>query len=223
MSVLETIVRIVAPHVCLQCGREDDALLCDDCEMSLIPITSRCYRCHVPSVDFSVCRACSDATPLTQVVPCFRYDGVARQLVHKMKYGRARGAADEIGVRMARHSTLVTADTLLVHAPTATSRVRMRGYDQAALIARTVARQTQCGHDSLLMRLGQKRQVGANRAQRARQLEDAFRIRHPERVSGTHIVLIDDVLTTGATLEAAARILLAAGASQVDALVFAQA
>ena len=67
------------------------------------------------------------------------------------------------------------------------------------------------------------RQVGANRRERLRQLHSAFRVVRPDVVRGRHIVLVDDVLTTGATLETAARVLLNAGAARVSAVVLAQA
>jgi ComF family protein len=114
-------------------------------------------------------------------------------------------------------------NVVIVHVPTASSRVRRRGYDQARLLARAISKHTGLPHRPLLTRMGQHHQVGARREQRVTQLASAFRVSNPKPVDGNHIILIDDVLTTGATLEAAARALKAAGAKRVDGLVFAQA
>jgi len=73
------------------------------------------------------------------------------------------------------------------------------------------------------MRLGQQQQHTTTRAQRLTQLTHAYVVPHPELIAGQHVVLVDDVITTGATLEAAARAVKAAGAKRVSAIVFAQA
>jgi predicted amidophosphoribosyltransferase len=91
------------------------------------------------------------------------------------------------------------------------------------LIAKAVAaEQKKMRHASLLARYGQTRQVGATRQKRQQQVDNMFAVRKPELIKDAHILLIDDILTTGASLEAAAKILKAAGAKQVDAAVFAQ-
>ena len=98
----------------------------------------------------------------------------------------------------------------------------MRGYDHAALLARELARHTELTTMPVLRRVGQTRQVGATRSQRLKQLEGAFYVRRPEEIQGKKILLVDDLVTTGATLEAAARCLRLAGARTVSAVVFAQ-
>jgi predicted amidophosphoribosyltransferase len=74
-----------------------------------------------------------------------------------------------------------------------------------------------------IIRLGQTRQVGSRKTDRMKQLQDAYRVTHLNQIRGKHIIIVDDVLTTGATLESVAKILRGAGASRVDALVFARA
>jgi ComF family protein len=151
------------------------------------------------------------------------YNGPAKELIHKLKFERAGAAADDIARILALRLPALNEDTVVSFIPTATARVRIRGYDQAALIARRLAALRGVPCLPLLSRHGRQRQVGQSKAVRRKQLQRAFRIKIPYPVRYEHVVLIDDVLTTGATLEAAATVLCKAGVQRVDAVVFAAA
>jgi predicted amidophosphoribosyltransferase len=99
--------------------------------------------------------------------------------------------------------------------------VRQRGYDQTRLIARVFAKQRGLPCDELLVRRGQSRQVGSDRKHRQEQAAKNYQSKQ-NIAKGTEVLLIDDILTTGATLEASAKILYQAGAKTVNAVVFAQ-
>lgn len=145
-------------------------------------------------------------------------------MVWRLKFGRVQSAAEAMATRMAElYGAMVAKDVLIMPVPTATKRVRRRGYDQAVLIARSFSRQTGCEYTPLLMRLGSQEQIGADRQQRRDQLQGVFRVKNASKVVGARILLIDDVMTTGATLEAAALVLKQAGARSVGSLVFARA
>lgn len=223
MSILEKIISVIAPHTCLECGVEADVLLCENCRQSLPLVPSRCYRCKTVTDDYAVCRTCQPSTPLRQVVVYTHYQAAAKELIHRIKYERAQSGVREIAQLLYERSGALPNKVVLTHIPTASSRVRLRGYDHAKLTARFLARESSLPHFTLLRRLGQAQQMGAHRAERLRQLQQAFRPVHKELIQGAHIVLIDDVLTTGATVETAARILRRAGAARVSAIVFAQA
>lgn len=223
MSIIESAVRLFAPYTCIGCGVEEDLMLCDDCLLGLSPVSSRCYKCGVATEDYAVCWECQASSSLNAVRVCVQYRELARQIVHRMKYERAKAATREIAHVMAGPANHLPAGVLLVPIPTATSRVRMRGYDHAALLAKELAIATHQSYAPLLRRLGQAHQVGASRSERLRQLESVFRPVRPGAIQGKRIMLVDDVLTTGATLESAARVLKHCGAKQVHAIVFAQA
>jgi ComF family protein len=110
---------------------------------------------------------------------------------------------------------------VLVPIPTATSRVRQRSFDHTILLAQSISNMTKLPTRNFLKRLGQSRQVGAKREDRVRQAAGVYYARS-RNIKGRKILLIDDVVTTGATLQAATKVLRAAGASKVDALVFAK-
>ncbi|GLI92085.1 ComF family protein [Methylocystis echinoides] len=158
-----------------------------------------------------------------------RYDSdKARSLAHRLKYHDRLELAGPMGRWMARAGADLLPDAdLLVPIPLHRLRLAARRFNQSAELARVVSRE--CGAPVETMALARVKatapQVGLSRAQRAVNLAGAFRV-DPLRAAvleGQRIVLIDDVLTTGATANAAARALLKAGAAQVDLLVFARA
>jgi ComF family protein len=193
-----------------------------DCTRRLTPVAPMCYRCRELTDSGKTCPTCRAHSDLFAVRAVAVYQGVAKDLVWQLKFKGAQAAATEIAATMARFAPH-SPEYVLVPASTATSRVRQRGFDQATLIARELARKTGLPFSRALRRSGQHHQVGANRAQRLIQLQHAYRVVATHTVQGKHVILIDDVLTTGATLEAAAKALKAAGAKRVSALVFARA
>lgn len=221
--LLSPLLALLAPHDCIGCSAEG-SLVCRRCERSLEPAEQRCYRCHMLTAQSQTCLECRSVSPLRAVYATTRYTGIAKDLVWKLKFGRAKAAADDIGRMVAfRMSTRSTRDMIITYVPTANSRVRQRGYDQAALIAAVVARRLSVPCYPLLSRAHDRKQVGADRTTRTTQLQAAFRPIKRRHLYGARVLLIDDVVTTGATLEAAAAALIAGGAKSVDAAVFAQA
>lgn len=111
-------------------------------------------------------------------------------------------------------------DVIIIPVTTATSRIRRRGYDHTKLLARELAHLNHLSYQNHLIRLNQTRQVGSSRQTRQQQLLGAFRVLHPRKIAGKDVLLVDDVLTSGATLEEAARVLKSAGVRHVAAVVF---
>jgi ComF family protein len=152
-------------------------------------------------------------------------DGPARKLAHRLKYSDRSELARPIARWMARAGADILADAdLIAPVPLHPMRLWRRRFNQAALLAREVARETgkPCDVGALLRIKATRSQVGLSRTQRAENVQGAFRVAEGAEVRGRKVVLIDDVLTSGATVNAAARSLLRAGASRVDVLVFAR-
>ena len=181
----------------------------------------RCWRCLRDPPSFACARA------------AFVYDGAIRRAILAFKH-RDRG---ELAAMLARHmaragiSLLETGQmdamgVVVVPVPLHRWRLWVRGFNQAALLAREVARLT--GRDWLpdaLERVRMTRaQQGLNRAERLRNLSGAFRVppRHQERLRGRTVILVDDVLTTGSTAQRCAQALLKAGAGEVRVLTLAR-
>lgn len=221
MSFLDTLIGLIAPHYCLSCGCQD-ALLCQGCASSIVGIPERCYRCHKLSDGYRTCKSCRSSSFLYAVLAAKPYDTVPKMLVGSLKFNGAQAAAADMARDMA--AVLGIHDAMyVVPVPTTTDRVRYRGYDQAVLLAKRLAALTGQRYDYALRRQGRKHQVGASRHIRLQQLKEAFYVPNPSAIRGKHILLVDDVCTTGATLEAAARVLHAAGAARISAIVYAQA
>lgn len=221
MWKVDQILQVFAPFDCLNCKTEG-LLLCKDCQRSALPsLPQCCYKCLTPTVA-SVCYKCRATTDLSDVWAATIYKDVIVQLVGRLKFARTQAAAHIIAQIMVQRLPSFSERTVVIHVPTANQRVRQRGYDQAQLIAREFARSQGLGYQALLRRQGKTRQVGANRTERLLQLQNAYYCPKPDLVYSAHILLVDDVLTTGATIETAAKVLKAAGAAEVRAVTFAQ-
>jgi ComF family protein len=150
------------------------------------------------------------------------YEGLAKQLIHDFKFSRKQAAARPLARMTVECLPFLPPDTIVTHVPTATSRIRQRGYDHAQEFARALAHEHKLTYLPLLARSGKTRQVGSTRKERLTQLDNAFMIIRPQPIKGASILLVDDIVTTGGTIGAVARCLKLAGASQVDAVMFAQ-
>lgn len=220
--LVEKLIAWVAPYDCIVCGSEG-ALLCDWCKPDAFePLPDRCYICFRVSPASRVCAKCRPKSKLSNAWVVTPYKKTAKTLVRKLKYARAKSSALIIADFLNERVPYLTPNTIITHIPASTNRVRMRGYDQAALIAQNFAYKRGLLHGRLLARVGQQQQVGANRKKRLAQLQGSFRVVNHQFIGKTPVLVIDDVLTTGATLETAAKALRQAGARRVSAAVFAQ-
>ncbi|WP_441969208.1 ComF family protein [Microvirga sp. 2MCAF38] len=156
-----------------------------------------------------------------------QYDGTASALIHRLKYADRPELARALGTMMTRAGAELLRETdVIVPVPLHRWRLWQRRFNQAMALANVVARQNDIPcNPSLLARVKHTRQqVGLTKTQRQENLQGAFRVPEEARpaVKGKRILLIDDVLTTGSTANAASRALLKAGAAQVDILAFAR-
>ena len=208
------------PQRCPGCGEPAAAsrLLCDPCWE------------RIPALGFPVCARClaGGAEPVgcrrhagSRVWPALVYDERAALLVHALKYGQRPGLAAALGERLARAVPAAEAPDLVTAVPLHGARRRERGYNQAWLLAEAVA--DRLGVPALELVLTRVRatppQARLDPARRRRNLAGAFRAAEPGRLQGRRILIVDDVLTTGATLEACLGTLSAAGARATGAVL----
>src|SRR5215468_11057207 len=155
-----------------------------------------------------------------------RYDDIASALVHALKYGDRLDLAPTMGRWMARAGRELTdgADAL-VPVPLHWRRLWARRFNQSAALANAIAAAAELPVTTALKRTRATRsQVGLSKTERAQNIQGAFRVPAGARgeIAGRRLVLVDDVVTSGATVDACARALLRAGAAQVEVLVFAR-
>ena len=201
MPVIEHIISLIAPHRCLACAAEG-SLLCKKCSSALPASISRCYSCQQPSADGVTCRSCGGSSALVSVASATAYDDVAKSLVHKLKFERAQAAVGPMAQLICARITLPV-NGIITYVPTANNRVRLRGYDQAARIARAVAQESRLPSYPLLVRTSSARQVGASAERRREQLQGAFRVSTRTVPKSKPIIIIDDVITTGSCKDTA--------------------
>lgn len=219
--MLEKLIAMLAPHQCLQCGIEG-SLLCQWCLPDAVaPVPDCCYSCRSLSRNSAVCVRCRKQSRLRHVWVRSVYRDAAHDLVYKLKFGRVKATADVIAELLDDTVPYLDEQTVVTFVPTATKRVRLRGYDQTKLIAQAFARKRRLRCRQLVLPVGQARQVGASKKLRQQQAAHHYRLLSKRNNIAT-VLVIDDVVTTGATIEAVASLLRTSGVKQVDAAVFAQ-
>ncbi len=216
------LLALLAPPRCTACRGplpEADRMLCAACVRALPWLRGAvCPRCGLVRHRRGVCPAAGAAFDVAWAP--LAYEGVARDLVQALKFRGALGAADVMAAQMAAGlpAALRGVDAV-VPVPAHRGRRRSRGFDPAGLLARTVARRLGLPLVPCLRRGGGRRQVGAARSERRDPARLTVRVRGapPERV-----LLVDDVHTTGATLDACSRALVEGGSRWVAAVSYAR-
>jgi ComF family protein len=201
VNIVRALFAFLAPFECLVCYAEGD-LLCQDCIKRIKTIGSL-----------------EPLSPISHIWAGADYEGVAKQLLHLYKFERAGEASSTLVRIMESSLPRLPTDTVVTYIPTATKRIRQRGYDQARRLAADLARSQGLTLKPLLVRIGQQHQVGSSRVERQAQARQAYVVKPGVQLAGKRILLVDDIMTTGSTLQAAAEVLMAAGAKQVDAAV----
>ena len=229
------VLDVLLPPRCLKCGAimAQAGNLCSSCWRWVAFISPPfCHVCGVPfefeSGDQSLCGACIRRPPVFgRARAVFRYDDFSRNLILAFKYGDRTDAAPAFGRWLVRagEDILEGAD-YLVPVPLHWSRLFRRRYNQAAVLAAAISGEAGVAVlPDLLVRHRRTRSQGHLSAQeRGRNLRGAIALRpgHGETVAGRNIVLVDDVMTSGATIGECARVLNASRANRVDVLTLAR-
>jgi ComF family protein len=227
-------IDVALPRLCAACrGPVESEGLCPACWSKLSFIAPPyCERLGIPfpfdpGPGVLSMEAIADPPAYRRARAAVRFDEVARALVHALKYGDRLDLAPMMGRWMATAGAALIADTdAIVPVPLHWRRQWTRRFNQAALLSEVIAKAggVPVVHAALKRVKATPQQVGLSQSERALNVQGAFRVGPAAKaaVAGRRLILVDDVVTTGATVDACARALLRAGAADVDVLVFAR-
>jgi ComF family protein len=230
----KAVLDIALPTLCVACREPVDGEgVCAECWSKLSFIEPPyCPRLGIPFVydpgpDMLSMEAIASPPAYQRARAAVRYDEVARTLVHALKYQDRTDLAPAMGRWMARAGReLLDGADMLIPVPLHWRRAWHRRYNQSGALGRAIDRQSgiKLRGDILQRVRATEQQVGLSRPQRASNVQGAFKVSadRQSEIAGRRLILIDDVLTSGATTDACARALLRAKAAQVDVLVFAR-
>ena len=235
-GALRDALELLLPRACVVCGRllraNDARLACGHCWQRVRTLPPPwCARCGHP-MRRTVCQWCDALPPYVRAgrSVCWIPGGTGGAIVHALKYGGWHALSREMGAAMARldwPQDVMLERRALVPVPLAADRERERGYNQSAVLARALAPawRAPVWDDVLERARSTETQTRLTPEDRRRNVSSAFRARAGvgTRLRGAHLVLVDDVVTTGATLAACAAALFEAGARIISFVTFGRA
>ncbi len=234
--ILQSTIRFLYPPQCLACGAEtvSEFALCGACWREMPFITGTvCDGCGVPlpgaaAALGALCDSCLVAPhPWQRGRAALLYEGTARRMILALKHGDRQEMIQPMAAWLAQHAADVFGvDTLVVPVPLHWRRMVSRRFNQAAMLAAALAVRlgAECCPDLILRHRATRMQEGMSREERFANQRLAFRVpkNRTAVVAGRAVVLVDDVMTSGATLAACAEACLSAGADSVNVLVLAR-
>ena len=228
LRFLTTCLDLIFPIECVGCGKEG-AWLCTDCAQKLPPAPQRCPFCPTDTPRSATCPNCANAHALDGLTArtLYRHE-LTEKLTHGLKYKFWSSIGPALGSLMTEallegQQADITKFSVIIPIPLHKSRERIRGFNQSYLLARQIASLLNVPISNSLIRIkATKAQARLHEADRFLNIHGAFALRKNVDLSGKSVILVDDVSTTGATLDAAAKACKNRGADQVWGLVLAR-
>jgi competence protein ComFC len=206
-NILFEFGQLFFPNKCVGCAKsllKNENVLCLQCA-SVMPTTGNYYKDNdtekifMGRINFQFCTS----------LLFFQKEGIAQQLLHELKYFDNKNIATFLGNNLAEHFSTINFtknNSIIIPVPLAAEKFKLRGFNQSALIAEALATEINISwNDGIVKRIkNTETQTRKSRIERLDNMEDAFIIENKKSLQGKHIILLDDVCTTGATIEACA-------------------
>lgn len=220
MNLFDSILGIIAPYDCLQCGAQGSAW-CKACLLTYPTLPSICYICARATKDHMPCNEHSTKYTPHNIFIAGDYSDSLQAVIRAYKFDYWRAAAHSLAQYLDTAVPYIAKDTIVTYVPATGNHVRERGFNHVKNISKVFAHMRHLPHHSTLLRVSYATQKGANRETRMQQLQNAF-MPLPGVAHGKNVLLIDDVVTTGATIQECTKQLYKTGANSVQVAVIAR-
>jgi len=235
--MIKQILDVLYPRRCVLCHslcsstKPHDIDLCPDCHAELPWIEQACFQCGIPlhnAQNKQRCGQCMQKTPAyDHVISVCHYQNPLVWLIQQMKFKKKPAIANLLGHVMARQlkQQKISLPDAIIPVPLHYKRQLQRSFNQSEEIAKVIAKQLFCSLDTqyLERHLPSKQQSGLDAKKRKKNVKGIFRIKNKQRNHYTHVALVDDVMSTGSTVNEIARTLKKNGVKKIDVWVLARA
>ena len=217
--MIEKLASYLAPHYCYSCTKIG-SVLCDNCKFYILDdIQELCIDCQKPSLN-GICAKCIKRADYKRVWLIGKRQDALEDLINAYKFERVKSAIYACVDLLDSRLPILPENTIIVPVPTVAKHIRIRGYDHTAILAKQIAKIRNLNYSPILSRQHNLTQFGSDAKTRHNQATSAFQA--SEILHERPHLLIDDVVTTGATLKYAAKALKDAGANEIWAAILAR-
>lgn len=227
LAILRFVNTIILPEYCIICGKSN-SYICPKCIKFQVQVNFRniCHVCGNTTFLNSLHIECEDSTNLNRLIFFCEYNSVAKKIIESIKYGGSFFIIENLAIHMSKYMAFIFSqnelkDFVITYVPSHKFKKNQRGFNQSELLAQKIAKNLNMECRPMLTKvLNTKKQAGTNKSSRSTNLRNTF-TPMTENVS-KNVIIIDDVHTTGATLNECAGVLKSGGAKQVLGFVFAK-
>lgn len=222
LRIIKEIEDLFSPITCVNCGQEKD-WLCNSCKKDIITFNEGfCYRCGAMNNDFSVCGKCRQALRGVYILGDYK-NKVLKKIIWEFKYNFIKDLSFILAELLIKSfGNSLDGDYTIISVPLHKKRIKFRGFNQSDLIAKRISKLTgmEYREDALKRIKETKSQINLSRIRRIDNVSNSFTLN--KDIKGKKIYLVDDVITTGSTIEERAKVLAEGGAKEVRGLVLAR-